>query len=181
MNKRNAPLKSHNLRIQFHFFLRSEIFGFRKDRYLYVTDYTDMINKMFYIYIVNASMNGIYHTKIRKGHFRQRLAGLIKEDWNWNWRNSHKIDFKWKKNPCKNVQINIRETISSTIEISLIKKLCITSKEKDDKGHLMTQHQPWKWKIKLPFYFNMIRIHRCDNIIFMPVFLKWKMDLVQNH
>ena len=50
MKKRNAQLKSHNLRLEFHFFLRSEIFGFRKDRYIYVTDYIDRISKMFYIY-----------------------------------------------------------------------------------------------------------------------------------
>ena len=55
MNKRNTQLKSHNLRLEFHFFLRSEISGFRKDRYIYVTDYIDRISKMFYIYIVNAS------------------------------------------------------------------------------------------------------------------------------
>lgn len=47
MNKRNAQLKSLSLKLEFHFFLQSEIFGFRKDRYIYVTDYTDMINKMF--------------------------------------------------------------------------------------------------------------------------------------
>lgn len=71
--KQTVKTTEVEVKLEFYFFQFAR-FYFGKDRHICVTDYTDMINSIFYIYVLNATCGWNSSCKNKKGQFLSKFC-----------------------------------------------------------------------------------------------------------